>query len=165
VDAKNTSKWSSKFISKLKSDQRVLSADWAILASNTYPRDSARGLCVVDGVIVSDPTYVVTLVELLRRQIIDVHKQRLTGEARNEKAAALLDFVASPGCADLLDQFAKISDGLQEIEAKEISVHQTTWKRRGELIGSLQRAHQEFLTAFDAIMNGTDPALADGVVA
>jgi hypothetical protein len=165
VDAKNHAKWSSRFIAKLKSDQRVTSADWAILASNTYPKDSAKGLCVVDGIIVSDPAYVVTLVGMLRRQIIEVYRQRLTAQARDETAAALLTFIASPGCADLLGQFAKVSDGFLALEDREISTHKATWGKRAALINSLQAAHADLLAAIDRIIGGSAGSALEEVVA
>lgn len=161
IDCKNYTKWSSKFVPKLKSDARALSADWAVLASNVFPRDSTRGLCVVDGVIVSDPAYVVTLVEMLRRQIVELHRQRLTQEAHEEKAAAMLEFVASAECASLLEGFATISDGLLALDIREVTAHQTVWRKRGELIRSLQRAHESFLAAVDAIMNGEQPVIEE----
>jgi hypothetical protein len=158
VEAKNVSTWSSKFIPKLKTDARALNAEWAIIVSSAsaYPKQGTRALCVIDGiVVVSDPSYVPGLIELMRRQIVEMHRQKLTGKARNQKGAALLEFCASTRCCDLLQQFAKVRDRLQDIEQREKSSHAVVWRRRSELIGVLQQAHHDLVAAFDAILAGS----------
>lgn len=154
VDAKNHRRWSNTFISKIKSDQRETGASWAILASSVFPKGS-QGLAVVEGVIVCDHALVPGLMEMLRRQLVEVHRQRLTAEDRDQKATTLLDFIGSTTCGELLGQFAAISDGLLALDQREISTHETTWRRRSELVRSLQAAHTEFMAVVDAIMNGT----------
>jgi hypothetical protein len=161
IEAKNVSNWSSRFVPKLKSDARSLNAEWAILVTQTaYPKDSTRGLCVVDGIVVCDSRYVVPVIELMRKQIVEMHRLKLTQKARNQKAAALLDFVGSSRCAELLRGFATVQDRLLDIEQKEQTAHTTTWKRRGDLIRSLQVAHQDLVAAFDAILSGKREVVA-----
>lgn len=154
VEAKNVSNWSSRFIPKLKSDARALNAE-PILVSNVFPRGAERGgVCVVDGVVVCAFPFAVPLIELLRKQIIETHRLRLTGKARNQKGAALLGFVGSAACAELLRSFVTIQDRLQDTDQKEQSAHATVWRKRGELIKSLQQAHQDLVSAFDTILAG-----------
>jgi hypothetical protein len=161
IDSKNYTRWSSKFLPKLKSDARAISASWSILATNVFPKESTRGLCVVDSIIVADHGYVPALVEVLRRQIIALHRQRITQEARDEKATALLDFVASPECADLLAEFGKISDGLLDLDVREVTSHQTVWRKRGELIRSFQRTQEQLIAEIDRIVTGSEPVAAE----
>lgn len=153
VEAKNVSNWSSKFVSKLKRDARALNAE-PILVSNVYPRDSTRGLCVVDGVVVCAEPYLIPMIELMHRHLVEMYRQKLTGKARNQKGAALLQFCASGRCAELLGAFAAIQEKLRDTDQKEKLAHSTVWRRRGELIGSLQQAHSELVGAFDAILAG-----------
>jgi hypothetical protein len=160
VEAKNHRRWSNAFITKVRSDQRDAGASWSILATNTFPKNG-RGLAVIEGVIVCDPAFVPAVMELLRRQIFTVHRQRLTAVERDEKAAALLDFIGSSACADLLDQFVKIANGLHALDQREISTHETVWKRRAELVRSLQAAHADFMGAVGAIINGPVEPMLD----
>jgi hypothetical protein len=155
VEAKNVSNWSSRFIPKLKSDARALNAE-PILVTNVFPRgfNVARGVGVIDGVVVCAFPFVVPLIELLRKQIIEMHRQKLTGTERSAKGTALLDYVGSVDFSDLANSFVSAHDRLLDIEQKEQSAHATVWRRRGDLIRSLQRAHQELVAAFDAILAG-----------
>lgn len=156
VECKQHSRWSNRFVSKLKGDAE--NADYGILSTSIMP-SAANGsrLHVIDGIIIVDPSLVPPLVGLLRRQILELHRQKLTGRARDDKAAALLTYIASGRCRDQFDKFTKLSSDLADLDAKETASHETVWRKRRDLIRSLSDAQAEFVTNVDRIIAGHLP--------
>jgi hypothetical protein len=153
LDSKNHARWSNKFTTKLRADQLAEGADFAILASNVFPA-GAQQLHIQDGVIVASPARVVVLVHLLRRQIVENHRLKLSAEARDDKAEKLLAYIVSPACTDLFDRIVRLTADMADLDIKEASVHETTWKKRGELIRGIQAVHTEFSGAVTRIIGG-----------
>jgi hypothetical protein len=159
LDSKNHSRWSNRFTSKLRSDQLAAGADFAVLSSSVFPA-GAQQLHIQDGVIVASPARVVVLVHLLRRQIIENHVHKLSGEARNDKAEALLAYLTSPQAGDLLGQLDAAAGSMLDLEVREVEAHHSVWRKRGELIRTVQKTHEDLVGAIDAILNGREPAMA-----
>jgi hypothetical protein len=151
IDSKNISRWSNKFVSKIAEDSRNESADFCIIASNALPAGEQQ-ICIRNHVIIATPQRVIVLVHLLRRQIIENHRLKLAGPARDEKAQRLLAYVISPTCSNLIEQIVKVSGELAELDRTETASHSRTWAKRAGLIAGLQRIHDEFAGAVSAIV-------------
>jgi hypothetical protein len=159
VECKQHTRWSNRFVSKLKSDAE--GADYGILSTSVMPA-AANGsrLIVQDGIIIVDPSLVPAVVSLLRRQIVEAQRLRLSAQARDAKAEALLSFMASARCRDQFDNLAKLTADLSEMDAKETSAHETVWRKRADLIRSLTETHAEFVANVDRVIAGTLPEAA-----
>jgi hypothetical protein len=155
LDSKNHARWSNKFTSKLRSDQLVEGADFAILSSSVFPAGSQQ-LFLQDNVIVAAPQRVPVLVHLLRRQIVENFRLKLSAVARDEKADKLLTYITSPTCTDLLDRIVTLTTDMADLDRTETATHQKTWSKRADLIRGLQGIHDEFASAVSAIISG-DP--------
>ena len=81
-----------------------------------------------------------------------MHALRLTNQARIEKTAQLYSFIAGDRFTHLFDQLEALTDQMIELDAKETSAHQTTWKRRSELVRSIQRLNAEFIGEVERII-------------
>ena len=149
-DAKNRGAWQNAHATKLRADQLAAKADYAILSSRAFPA-GAQQVHLQDGVIVANPSRVIVLVELLRRQIITLDGLRLAGQARQEKAAQLYVFITSDRFGQFLDEIDTLTDDLLALEVKETKAHETTWRRRGELLRSVQRVRGSLLTEIEQI--------------
>jgi hypothetical protein len=150
-DSKNHKKWQSAFTRRLRQNMIDHGADHAILSTAAFPAN-ARQIFLHDGVVVAAPGRVVVLAELLRRQVVTMHSLRLTNEARIEKTAELYSFITSDRFTHLFDQLKAMADQMLELDAKETSAHQTTWKRRSELIRAIQRLNAEFIGEVERII-------------
>ncbi len=137
-DSKNHKAWRNEFVNKLREDQVSEKADHAILSSHVFP-SGVRQLHVQDGVIVTNPARVVALVELLRKHIIQTHGLRISNEARDQKTAAVYEFITSERYGTFLNQIETHTDNLLDLEVKEVKAHKTTWTRRGQLICDIQK--------------------------
>jgi hypothetical protein len=158
LDSKNHRRWLHAFTRKLRADQLTEGADFAILSSSVFPA-GAQQLHIQDNVIVANPARVPVLVHLLRRQVIENHVLKLGSEARNEKADKLFSFIISPACTDLLDRITKLTEDMVALDVKEASVHETTWKKRADLVSGLQAVHAEFSGAVSRIIDGSEASI------
>src|SRR5882757_2073533 len=150
-DSKNRNAWRNEYVTKLRQDQLSAKADHAILSTMVFPA-GARQLHVQEGVIVVNPARAVVLAQMLRKHVLQTYALRLSNKARDQKTARLYEFVTSDRCSQILDQMEAVSDDMLELEVKEKKAHDTTWKRRGELIRSAQRAHGDFSAEVERII-------------
>lgn len=108
--------------------------------------------------IIAHPTLVPALVTILRRQIVDSYRLKLTTDRGDEKGQRLLDFIGSPEAADIFDRLHKATDDLINLEVKEVDAHHGVWRKRGELIRDVQRVSEDLSTAIDGIIGATHEA-------
>jgi hypothetical protein len=154
-DSKNHNGWRNEFVTKLASDQMAAKAEHAVLSTSKFPK-GARQLHVQDGVVLAGPARVVALVQVIRRHLVQTHKLRLSSEQRAAKTAALYDFVTSERCTVFFTRIDTHTDDLLDLQVKEKKAHDTTWKRQGELIRSVQKVRAELTNEIDAIVGTAD---------
>lgn len=150
-DSKNHSAWRNDFVSKLASDQMAAKAEHAILSTSKFPA-GVRHLHVQDGVILCGPARVVTVAQIVRQHLIQTHALRLSNQQRTQKTAALYDFITSERCASLFGRIDTHTEDLLDLQVKEKKAHDTTWKKQGELIRSVQRVRAELTTEIETIV-------------
>ncbi|MGQ0752539.1 MAG: DUF2130 domain-containing protein [Betaproteobacteria bacterium] len=155
-DSKNRNAWRNDYVTKLRQDQLSAKADHAILSTIVFPA-GARQLHVQDSVIVVNPARAIVLAQMLRKHVLQTYALRLSNEARDRKTVQLYEFITSDRCSQLLEQIETVSDDMLELEVKEKKQHDATWKRRGELIRSAQRAQGDFSSEIERII-GTSEA-------
>lgn len=150
-DSKNRRQWRRSFIEKLKKDQLDAKADHAILTTSAFPA-GVRQLQASDDVIILNPAWAVELVRIIRDHIVQTHRLRLSAVEREKKTEALYEFITSERCHQLMARHDAITDDLLDLEVKEKSAHDAMWKRRGELLRSVQKLHSDYMGAIDRII-------------
>ena len=93
-ESKRATKWSNKWISKLKKDQLKSKADIAVLVSTVVPED-INGFTVMQGVCVVEYNYVIPLAALLRTQIMEIDRVKRFDTGREKKQDLLYDHITS----------------------------------------------------------------------
>jgi hypothetical protein len=149
-DSKNRNQWRNEYVTKLRQDQLSEKADHAILASHMFP-SGVRQLHLQEGVIIGNPARVVALVKMLHNSIVHIHSLRLSNDARKKKTDELYEFITSQRCANVLDRISSLTDDLLELDVKETKTHEANWKKRGELLRAIQRAHGTFIAEVEGI--------------
>lgn len=153
LDSKAHARWSNKFTTKLRADQLAEGADFGVLVSTVFPA-GMRELHLQDNVIVASPARAVVLVHLLRRQIIENHRLKLSAEARNEKADKLFDFIVSPTCDDLFEKLLRLGRDLVGLDTTEAKTHQATWMKRAALVQGVLAIREQFCGVVTDIVGG-----------
>jgi len=150
-DSKNRNQWRFDYATKLRQEQLAVNADHAILSTHVFPA-GARHIHIHDGVLVANPARVLVLVELLRKQVVQTHGLRLSNEAREKKTNQLYEFITSDGATQLLNHIEARTEDMLGLDVKEQKAHAATWKTRGQLVRSVQRARAEFVSQIDRII-------------
>jgi len=156
-DSKNHGSWRNDFVTKLRADQLAEGAEHAVLTVMKFPH-GARQLHFQDGVLVANPARVVTMVEMLRRHIVQTHALRMSAQQRAEKTAALYDFMTSDQCSGMFERLETNNQTLLDIQDAERTAHERVWKQQGLTIKASQKVHAEFRNEIDSII-GTASAV------
>jgi hypothetical protein len=151
VDSKNTSRFLSRYVTKLRADQLREQADHAIISTTAFP-PGARQLALIDNVIVAAPAWVAVVIHLLRRHIVEMHVLRIGNEARQEKTEALYRFIVSPAGLALLDQIVSLTDDLTNLLAREKKAHHQDWEKRLALYAAIRDAKEQFSDSIHGII-------------
>jgi hypothetical protein len=150
-DSKNSSAWRNDYVAKLRSDQAEAKADHAVLCTKTFP-SGEKELHTVDGVLIVSPQRVGVIAGVLRRHVVQTATLRLSNEARSQKTAALYAFIMSEQCNQLLSSIAVNTEDMTELDAKERKAHEALWKKRADMIRSVQRAHGDLSFEIERII-------------
>ena len=151
LDAKNHKQWRNDFVAKLKEDQRTEQADYAILATMEFP-SGKKELCIEEDVIVTSPARVVSVVDILRRTLLQMQKLRLTTVERENKTQRVYEFITSEKFRQQLGKVDEVAAKLGDLDVDEQKEHQRVWKKRGQLVVSLNDAHAKIESEIGAII-------------
>jgi hypothetical protein len=154
-DCKNRNDYKSAYASKLRSDQLAEKAEFAVLSSNHFPGKVSQ-LHLQEGVIVACPARVVTLAQLLRRHVLQLHELRVSAQERDAKTEKLYKFITSEHCRQLLDNVEKLVDDLMGLDVKEQGTHKALWEKRGRMLTSVLKAHGDFCSALERIIGTSE---------
>ena len=78
-------------------------------------------------------------------------------EQREQKTAALYDYINSEQCHNLFEQVDSLIASVLDLEVTEQKQHQKIWNKRGDLIKTVQRMVLGQLRAqIDLIIEGED---------
>ena len=155
IDSKNRKQWRDTFAAKLHQDKVAAQAQHAILATNVFPTGK-KELCTFEGVLVMSPARVVTMIDLLRDQMIQMHVKGLSMRERNDKMGRLYTYITSDGCVQHFKEMDKIADDIQELDVQEVRDHNKNWQARGSKTRQLKAAVREVRTEIGAIVEGID---------
>ena len=150
-DSKNRKIWREEYVEKLRGDQLAAEADHAILTTSAFPAGQQQ-ICVRAGVIIANPARALALVEIVRDQIIQAFRLRLSGQDRQTKTEQLYEFINSDRCEQLLRRSEEVATELSNLDVKEQQVHQKVWQKRGTLIRNAEKANLEFRSELERIL-------------
>ena len=133
-ETKRAKEWSAQWIPKLKEDMRAAGAAVGLLVTSAgaLPREwpAAAYFALHDDIWITQPVCAVSVAEMLRIGLLDLHRQRAVSAGKGEKAEALYDYLTSPQFAYKLkavfDTFKKMRDELES----EKNVTLQRWARR-----------------------------------
>ena len=140
-DSKNRNAWRNDYVNKLKVDQLNAEGDYAVLVTRVFP-SGFHQLHVQDGVFLVHPARAVAIVKILRDQLIQTHRLKLSAEERETKTEQLYNFINSERCHQIFEHHETIMDGMLELDVAEHKQHERNWAKRGEYIKKAQRSIQ-----------------------
>jgi hypothetical protein len=109
-------------------------------------------LCVEEDVIVTGPAQIVSVVGIVRRWLVLMHGLRLTAVEREKKTQQVYEFITSEKFRQQLGRVEEVAAKLGELDVDEQQAHQRVWKKRGQLVVSLNDAHAKIEAEISAII-------------
>ena len=133
-ETKRAKDWSLQWIPKLKEDMRASGAVLGILVTTpgAVPKDwpASAYFALHEDVWVTHASCAVSVAELLRVGLLDLHRQRAVSAGKGEKMEALYDYVTSPQFAHKLKAVFETFKKMKEELDSEMNVTQQRWARR-----------------------------------
>jgi hypothetical protein len=133
-ESKRTKVFSEPWLQKLKDDQRKLTAEIAILVSETLPKDCSTFVYLND-VWVSGPQCAISLAAALRMQLLKVARARAVANGAKQKSEVLYEYVvASTQFRQRVEAIAEAFIGMQSGLQEEKRTAQRQWAKREKQI-------------------------------
>lgn len=105
-----------------------------------------------DGVIIVNPARALVIATVLRKHVVHTHGLRISNEARAQKTEALYAFITSERCNQFLDTISSSTEDMEELDVKEKRAHDATWRKRGELVRTVQRSRGQLCDEIERII-------------
>lgn len=129
-EIKRTKNWTEGWIAKLKDDVRAEKANVPIIVTEALPKDFAGELGLVNGVWVCKPALAVPLGTLLRKNLLDVYREKAIADNRGTKAEALYGFVTSHEFAQQVESMVETYRDMNNQIIKERVAFEKSWAIR-----------------------------------
>ncbi len=103
--------------------------DYAILVTNATSK-GYKGFSMEKGVLIVHPAGVISLVHLLRGQLVSIDDMKLSGAQRSEAIQKTIQFIEGPEFKNSMDAVIQETQELYDSLCKEVLDHKKAWKRR-----------------------------------
>lgn len=132
-EAKRTKQWKAEWIEKLKTDQRALGAEVAIIMSTVLPKEIKR-FGNLGNVWVTDYSSGIALTHALRHGIIDVSNAKIVSENKTDKMALIYDYLLSPAFKQKIEAVAETFTAMKsDLESEKRSILKIWSKRERQI--------------------------------
>lgn len=129
-ESKRTKTWTDDWPAKLKEDLRSEKADIPVIVTTTLPKEASSGLLLYQGVWVVKYELAITLAQLLRKNILDVARQRVVSSQKADKASMLYDYVMGHEFRQQVEAMAEVYHEMRSQIGKERMAFEKIWKAR-----------------------------------
>jgi hypothetical protein len=126
-------KWSETWISKLKKDQREEKCDLAVLASTSLP-EGIDTFAYRDGVIIVSYKTIVPVIVLLRNQLIELHRSKMSNVDKNEKMEMIYTYLTGTEFRQKIESMAESFIQMMGDLQKEKRAFTKIWSKREKQI-------------------------------
>ncbi len=127
-ELKNTTTWKEDWITKLKNDQRTITADESVLISEVLPKDIATA-GFRNGVWVTKRTFVIGLASALRAKLIQLYYVKASTQGKNEKVELLYSYLSGVEFKHRVEAIIEAFSNMQTEIEKEKRYFSNKWAR------------------------------------
>jgi hypothetical protein len=132
-ETKNTRNWSKTWLSKLRSDQRKIKAELAVLVSMALPKDVKR-FAQVEGIWVAEYSLALGIAAMLRSTLIQVAMVKLTVKGKHETLELLYEYLSSIEFRHRIEAMVESFQGMRDDLNKERQMMEKQWAKRDKQI-------------------------------
>ena len=157
-EIKNTKKWADAWISKLKDDQVEVRASLSVLVSRAMP-DDIEQFGFRDGIWVCEPSYVLALASVLRRNLMDLTFVRLSSVGKNEKMEALYQYLSGTEFRQKMETIVETFATMHAQLQREKRAMEKNWKEREKQIQRVLQNTAGMYGDFRGLIGATLPEI------
>ena len=132
-ETKRTKSWSDSWITKLKDDQRAISAEQAIIVTQALPKD-ASSPCLIDGIWVADYFTFKGIAVAIRSTLIQVYQAKAVAISKGEKLDFLYSYLTGTQFKQRVEAIVESFKSMQVDLEKEKRAIQKSWATREQQI-------------------------------
>lgn len=136
-ESKRTKAWSDGWVSKLKEDLRRDASQLGAIVTQSMPAHINQNIGNVNGVWVLTPESITPLSALLRKNLIDVTREKVVAVHKQSKAESLYDYVTSSAFNQNVERIVGIYLEMKAQIAKEEAGAMRSYKQRNVQIDML----------------------------
>lgn len=136
-ESKRTKSWSDGWVSKLKEDQRRDGAQLSAIITQAMPSGISENIGNVGGVWVLTPEAIAPLSALLRKNLIDVAREKVVAVHKQTTAESLYDYVTSSTFNQNVERIVGIYLEMKSQIAKEEASSSRSYKQRNMQVDML----------------------------
>jgi hypothetical protein len=132
-ECKNARNWSEGWIDKLKSDQRSLKADMAVLVTASLPRGCSR-FTMIEGVLVTGFACAGPVAGLLRAHLLQLSNARSAALSKGEKLELLHRYLSGIEFRQRVEAIVEAFERMREDLDQERRAAERQWAKRAKQI-------------------------------
>lgn len=160
LDNKTGKKVTERDLAAARSYREIHRTDYVIIVTDQMPKDAGDRVVVDNqGILIVKRAALVSVVEILRRQILKLDQARVTGKNRDAKETRLFEYIRG-------DEFQRNLRRLLALDLKEMELlkteklsHENMWKQRERLRVERDEAVSQVETSTSAILEQESPAV------
>jgi hypothetical protein len=127
---KRTKTWSNDWVVKLKNDVRNTKANIGALVSIAFPPNIKGNIELVNGVWLTNSLNILPLAVLLRKNILDIAREKFISQNSTEKSQQLYSYITGHEFRQQLEALAEIFGDMNNQIIKERVAFEKSWKLR-----------------------------------
>jgi hypothetical protein len=135
-ECKNARNWSDGWIAKLKTDQRSLHADVAVLVTASLPKDCRR-FTMIDGVLVTDFACAGALAAVLRSNLLELAQARHAAVQKHDTLELLYRYLSGVEFRHRVEAVVEAFTAMRADLEQERRAAERAWSRRAKQIDAV----------------------------
>jgi hypothetical protein len=135
-ECKNARNWSDGWIAKLKTDQRALHADVAVLVTASLPKDCRR-FAMIDGVLVTDFACAGALAAVLRANLLELAQARNAAIQKHDTLELLHRYLSGVEFRQRVEAMVDAFTAMRADLDQERRAAERSWARRAKQIDAV----------------------------
>jgi len=129
-ETKRTKAWTDKWITKLKNDLRAEKANIAVIVTAVMPKEIKTDMGLKNGVWVTGFNLVIPLAFLLRKNLLEVTREKVTAKYKDKKADILYQYITGHEFKQQVEALVEVYQEMQTQITKEKAAFEKIWKAR-----------------------------------
>jgi hypothetical protein len=129
-ESKRTKAWVDDWTTKLKDDLRASKANIPVIVTTTLPKEIKSGFGFFDGVWVTEPKFIQPLAEILRKNLLDIAREKHISKDRGTKADMIYSYLTSDAFVQQIQNIIEVHQSMQIQIQKERAAYEKIWRER-----------------------------------